>query len=356
MEKDKTGLQTEQFIDEISGGFRSSQVLMTANRLGIFELLGESELTSQQIAEALRTDGRATHILCDALVGISVLERTAHGYRNTPVALRHLLTSSPESKTAMLKHGARLYERWAHLCDSVTTGSPIPSEMLNQQLVGGKQEFARAMADSARSSAAVTAEQLDLGQASILLDVGGGPGTFAIEFCARNPQLTAVVMDDAETLEVAARNIACAGMQDRIMTRPGDVFKDDMGCGYDFIFVSNLIHIYSAAENRRLVERCASALALGGRLGLKDFFLDNDRRGPQWSLLFAVNMLVSTENGDCYTLEEAEGWLEDAQLRYEARIDLTKFSRLLVARKAEGVENEGCQPGGISLSEPCDLA
>jgi hypothetical protein len=330
MEKDKTGLQTEQFIDEISGGFRSSQVLMTANRLGIFELLGESELTSQQIAEALRTDGRATHILCDALVGISVLERTAHGYRNTPVALRHLLTSSPESKTAMLKHGARLYERWAHLCDSVTTGSPIPSEMLNQQLVGGKQEFARAMADSARSSAAVTAEQLDLGQASILLDVGGGPGTFAIEFCARN--------------------------QDRIMTRPGDVFKDDMGCGYDFIFVSNLIHIYSAAENRRLVERCASALALGGRLGLKDFFLDNDRRGPQWSLLFAVNMLVSTENGDCYTLEEAEGWLEDAQLRYEARIDLTKFSRLLVARKAEGVEKEGCQPGGISLSEPCDLA
>ena len=33
-------------------------------------------------------------------------------------------------------------------------------------------------------------------------------------------------------------------------------------------------------------------------------------------------------------LRKGEGWLEDAQLRYEARIDLTKFSRLLVARKA----------------------
>lgn len=340
MEKDDTGLHTEQFIDEISGGFRGAQVLMTANRLGIFDLLGESELTSQKIAEALRADARATRILCNALVGISILERTVHGYRNTPAALQHLLTASPQSKTAMLKHAARLYERWGHLYDSVTTGSPVADEVLSPQLVGGRQDFARAMAESARSGSAVTAEKLDLSRASTMLDVGGGPGSFAIEFCSRNPQLSAVVLDDKETLEVTTCNITRAGLEDQITTRSGDAFKDDMGSGYDFIFVSNLIHIYSAAENQRLVERCASALAPGGRLGLKDFFLDNDRQGPQWSLLFAVNMLVSTENGDCYTLEDAQGWFESARLRFEQQIELTKSSRLLVARKTWGAPTD----------------
>ena len=65
---------------------------------------------------------------------------------------------------------------------------------------------------------------------------------------------------------------------------------------------------------------------------MKDFFLENDRDGPQWSLLFAVNMLVSTDKGDCYTLEEAERWFESAHLHYEERIDLTEYSRLLLAR------------------------
>ncbi len=335
MQNDRPDLQTEQFIDELSGGFRAAQVLLTANRLGVFDLLGESEMNCELIAGALETDARATRILCDSLVGLSLLERTALGYRNTRAALKHLLTSSPESKTAMLRHGARLYERWGHLYESLKSGTPVPNELLNQQLVAGKRDFAKAMADSARSSAGVTAEKLDLSQVLTLLDVGGGPGSFAIEFCSRNPQLSAVIMDDAETLGVATQNIARAGMKGRITTRSGDVFNDDLGSGYDFIFVSNLIHIYSSDENRRLVARCASALAPGGRLGLKDFFLDNDHRGPQWSLLFAVNMLVSTDNGGCYTLEEAECWFESARLRYEERIDLTEFSRLLLARSCK---------------------
>ncbi len=335
MQNDRRELQTEQLIDELMGGFRAAQILMTANRLGLFDLLGESEMNCELLARSLETDARATRILCDSLVGLSLLERTSGGYRNTAVALKHLLTSSPQSKAAMLNHGARLYERWGHLYDSVQRGTPVPNEVLNQELVGGKRDFAKAMADSARSSAGVTAEKLDLSQALTLLDVGGGPGLFAIEFCSRNPQLSAVIMDDVETLEVAAQNIARAGMEGRITTRPGDVFNDDLGTGYDFIFVSNLIHIYSSDDNRRLVERCASALAPEGRLGLKDFFLDNDRLGPQWSLLFAVNMLVSTEKGDCYTLEEAARWFESAHLRYEERIDLTKFSRLLVARRCK---------------------
>ena len=168
MQNDRCELQTEQLIDELMGGFRAAQILMTANRLGLFDLLGESEMNCELLARNLETDARATRILCDSLVGLSLLERTSGGYRNTAVALKHLLTSSPQSKAAMLNHGARLYERWGHLYDSVQRGTPVPNEVLNQELVGGKRDFAKAMADSARSSARVTAEKIDLSQALTL--------------------------------------------------------------------------------------------------------------------------------------------------------------------------------------------
>jgi precorrin-6B methylase 2 len=335
-DEEEAAQDLENLIEELSGGFRTSQVLLTANRLNLFDYLGESERSLDELALLMKTDPRATRILCNALVGLSILERTKRGYRNSPAALQHLLKESPKSKTAMLKHSAKLYERWSHLHETMKTGTPVPNEILDSSLLGGKEEFAEAMADSARTSAGVTAEILDLSWAQTLLDVGGGPGIFSIAFCRKNAQLQAIVLDDAETLRVTSHNIQQAGLQDRISIRSGDAFRDDLGSSFDFIFVSNLIHIYSSEENQKLVTRCAAALKAGGCLGLKDFFLENDYSGPQWSLLFAVNMLVGTERGDCYTLGEAKKWFEQAGLTFERRYDLTKSSRLLLARKSEG--------------------
>ena len=94
----------EQFvtdpIDEIAGGYRASQVLLTANRLGLFSLLGGSELSLQEIASSLSTDLRATRILCDALVALSLLERKAKHYRNSCLAQEYLLAESPQSKAS----------------------------------------------------------------------------------------------------------------------------------------------------------------------------------------------------------------------------------------------------------------
>jgi len=320
-------------VDRMASGYRACQILLTANRLGLFEQLIEGPLSAEDLSSRLDADRRGVRILCDALVAEGLLERADDGYTNGPLAEQFLLESSPVSRVHSLHHTAKLYERWGRLFDAVKHGRPIPDERLDPALVGNEEQFAKAMADVGRVSAAETSEVLDLDGVRRLLDIGGGPAIYAIEFARRNPDLEVVVFDSEATLTVAESNIRAAGLEKRVTCRVGDALEDDLGGPYDLIFISNVVHIYSAATNRRLLARCASALAPGGRLVIKDFLLDDNRLGPPGGAVFGVNMLVSTESGDCYTVSEVKDWLSAHGLLFESLTDVATKSRLLTARK-----------------------
>lgn len=339
-------------IDALATGFQEAQILMTAVRLGVFEALEEAggPLPAVDLAERLGASPRGVRILCDALGSLGILEKapdgsgTADGFRNTQAAREALLPGTPRSKVAMLLHRARQYERWAKLLDAVVTGSPVPDDVVDPRLESSPRAFAHAMADVARDSAVKAAEALEragaLDGVRRILDVGGGPGHYAVELARRAPVSRATVLDRSETVEVARETIAAAGLGDRVAARAGDAYGGDLapdlsddGEPYDLVFTSNMVHIYPAAENRRLVQAAARALAPGGRLAIKDFLLEPDRIHPAGSALFAVNMLVATEGGDCYTAEEVAGWCRDAGLIPEDTIDVTEKSRIALARK-----------------------
>jgi SAM-dependent methyltransferase len=320
-------------FDSLANGYREAQVLLTANRIGLFAAIGSDALSARELAAALKADPRGVRILCDALTSLGLLNKAEDRYSNSESALEFMLPGSPNARTALALHGARLYERWGRLYDVVKSGCPVAEESTDPRLGGGEGDFAKAMAESAGPMARKTVESLDLDGVRSLLDVGGGPATFAIEFARCRPNLHVVLLDSEGTLAVAREKVEQAGLTGRIKLLPGDVFETEPGELFDFIFASNLVHSYSFEENARLVLRCARWLASGGRLCLKDFFLDPDRTSPRFSALFAVNMLVNTPQGDCYTLAEAAEWLRQAQLQQEATIELPPMSRLVIGRK-----------------------
>lgn len=325
------------YLDEIAGGYRAAQVLFAACRLGIFETIGDRRMPLEEVVDQLESGRRGTRILLDALVGLGLLEHADGRYRNSALALATLLPTSPNPRLANLLHGARQYERWAGLYDAVRTDRPTPEERIDPRIASGKTAFAKAMADSARQIAAQVAECIDLEGVSTMLDIGGGPGLYAIAFARRRSTLRVSILDDAETLRVAESNVSAAGLTDQISFNPGDAHTSELGGPYDLIFISNVLHIYSGARNRELVGRCAASLRPGDRLALKDFFLrevdGGGKTGPLWNLLFAANMLVGTEEGDCFTEQEIRSWCLDAGLRFSQRVPLTERTSILIYRR-----------------------
>jgi 3-hydroxy-5-methyl-1-naphthoate 3-O-methyltransferase len=58
-----------------------------------------------------------------------------------------------------------------------------------------------------------------------------------------------------------------------------------------------------------------------------------DRTGPLNALLFAVNMLVNTDNGDTYSLEEVSSWLTEAGFTDVRTLEAPGPSPLVLATK-----------------------
>jgi SAM-dependent methyltransferase len=180
---------------------------------------------------------------------------------------------------------------------------------------------------------------VDLSACERLLDLGGGPGTYAIFFCRHYPQLSATVFDLETTRPFAEQVIGEHGLEGRIGFRAGDFLEDSLGGDdgpYDAVWMSHVLHGEGPTDAARLVARAADTLAPGGRLAIHEFILDDDRQGPLFATLFTLNMLLGTDQGRSYTDGELREMMAAAGLERIERVavDLPNASGVLMGVKA----------------------
>ncbi len=293
--------------------FQGSRVLLTAFELGIFSALGSDHKTSEEIAKELATDPRATNRLMNALCALEFLNKKHDKFYNTESS-RKFLVQGERHYMAGIMHGVHLWDTWSTLTDAVRQGKSVVNGKIRERGDNWLEAFIAAMDDRAKKQAPVIAEMLDFSGVSRVLDVGGGSGAFSIAFVEQGNGITATIFDLPEVLPLTQKYIAAAGMTDRIGTMPGDYNSDELGSGYDLVFLSAIVHSNSLGDNRKLVRKCASALNRNGRLVIQDFIMDDDRTSPAHGALFALNMLVGTQSGDTFTDSEVRHWMTEAGL------------------------------------------
>ncbi|MEK6743188.1 MAG: methyltransferase [Nitrospirota bacterium] len=307
----KFAKQVQEFA-RISGGFRASRVVMTANNLGIFEHVGKG-VAAPELAKILNTDPRATEILLDAVTALGLLRKSRGIYRLTATAKQFLLPKSPWYQGDMLRHLDILWKNWSGLDDVVRTGMPNRS--------GGRQHdvFIRAMHNNAVLRVESVLKALDLRGVTRALDLGGGPGTYGIALAERGIEVT--LFDLPNTVEIAHEMIRKAGVKN-VTFRGGDFHFDDIGNGYDLALLSQVLHSHSSLENLALLGKVYDALAPKGTIAVHEFTLAEDRASPLPGALFSVNMLVNTPEGRSYTPREMTAWLKKVGCRKITKKDL----------------------------------
>ncbi len=306
------GIDTEiRGLRRLWNGFWASRVLLTANNFRIFDHLSAGK-TAEEAAELIGADPRGTEILLNALTGLGLLRKKSGKFRNSATANRFLATGSPCYHGDIIRHADALWKSWSSLDEAVRTGAPARKS-------GDHESFIRGMHNNAVLRAAGVIGELDLKGVRNALDLGGGPGTYSIELARKGISVT--LFDLPDTIPISREIISESGIEG-IDCRAGDFLADDIGSGYDLIFVSQVLHSLSPAENGFLMGKCAKALRPGGRIAIQEFLIDATLTKPLHGALFSVNMLVNTDGGRCYAPEEIIGWLSAAGFRNCGRKEL----------------------------------
>lgn len=157
------------------------------------------------------------------------------------------------------------------------------------------------------------AAELEVPEAGRVLDLGGGHALYSVAVCDRYPSASATVFDDPAVRDIAAENVAAAGLDDSIDFRPGDYEVATFEESYDVVLVFNVVHGNDRATNCALFETVADAVAPGGQVAILDQFADESRAtiAATGTRFLDLTYLVSL-GGRTYHTDAVGGWLTGA--------------------------------------------
>jgi predicted O-methyltransferase YrrM len=294
------------------GYYWETKILLTAVKLDVFSALAGQPSSAREIAGRIGLHEPTLRVLLNALVAMTLLTKEGDRYASSSVADKHLVRRSPHYiGHLLLLHDAE-WSNWGRLEETIRTGTRSVDRHVfeTDPELGGN---VLAVLDRiGRQSGPELAKRLGLSGPVRMLDLGGGAGTNAIACCQVYPELTATVFDLPTTLRVTERTVKEAGLDSRIALRPGDFNRDPLGGPYDLVLMSDILHYQTDESNEALVGKVFAHLAPGGRLVIKDRFLDEAGTGPAWTTAFAVHILVNTEAGACYRSGDAIRWMTKA--------------------------------------------
>ena len=298
----------------------------SAIKLGLFEALAERPESAGELADRLGFDRRATEMLLLALAEMGHLQREDDRFRvSDKIAEIVVNRQSPSYAPNAILHQRNLMERWLTIPDVVRTGRQVPRPYTPER----RKTFIRSMHDVSRSAAAKIVELCLKRKPDALniLDIGGGPGTYARLFADRGIEVT--ILDNPEVIELVKPELAA---WPAIKMVSGD-FNEALPPGpYDIAFMGNIFHIYSPEENRRLLSRVREILNPGGVAAIVDLVRGRSSRAP----VFALTMLVNTDGGGTWTEDQYRSWLEEAGFGDIEFFDIVERDAQLILADAPG--------------------
>lgn len=309
-----------QEILKILGGHSASRVLMVAHELGIFEQLSDRFMSADDLAIRIGTHPKATERFCNALAAMSLLSKRQNRFR-LPAKLKSLLTKDGKASltnTISLSH--EFWRFWTDLEAFIRSSQPL-SEMLTliRQDPGMLDRFIHGMRDRAVLAARYIHQAVDLKTARRMLDLGCGPGIYALEWASRHRKLQAVLYDIEPVLPITQQYIQTYRLEDRVRVMAGDFMKDPIGGGYDLVLLANALQMHGAQECQYLIGKVYGALVKNGRIIIHGFMTDRSGTHPKESALFSLTIGLVTPSGNAHSVSDTVRWLRKAGFRKISR-------------------------------------
>ena len=267
-----------------------SQAICVAAELGVADLLTDGARTSDDLAEATRTNADALYRLLRALASIGVFhEDEGRLFTLAPLG-EPLRSDAPDSVAAIALHVARPYvhEAWSGLVDSVRTGEnafPLVHGVGIWEYRAQRPEdnaiFDRYIAAGTGRSMQALLDAYDFGRFGTIVDVGGGNGTLLSRVRAAYATVRGIVFDQPHV-------VAGLELGDGIEVVAGSFFES-VPEGGDAYVLKSILHDW---EDEQAIAILRSVRRSGGTVLVIERLLGPPNEGPE-AKFSDLNMLVA---------------------------------------------------------------
>ena len=315
---------TPSKILETGMAFWASKTLLTGIKLELFTLLGKGSLSAKEIQNKLGLHPRSIYDFLDALVALGFLARKGFKeealYCNTLETSLFLDKAKPSYVGGLLKMANdRLYPFWGNLEEGLKTGKPqneakttdrpiFEAIYAEPQLL---ETFLNGMAGAQAGNFIAMAKNFDFSNYKTLCDIGGANGLLSVCVAQQHPHLQCLSVDLPPVAPVAESFIRKAGLEKQVKVGELDFFRDRFPSA-DIITMGNILHDWGTEDKKMLIGKAYDALPAGGALIVVENIIDNERRHNAFGLLMSLNMLIETEEGCDFSMQDFEDLVLEA--------------------------------------------
>lgn len=322
---------------QFAWGYAPAFIIRAALQHRVFDLLDEAPKNVDELAQLTGASTRGLTAILNALVGLQFLARSNGRFSVTPESAAFLVSGRPGYHGAFFTHTLdQILPKWEQLSETVRTGKP--AQAVNQQVQGAQffANFVEALFPMGSPAARKLGEHLGISKMAgpvRVLDLAAGSGVWGIALAQQSPHVQVTAVDWPVVLETTRRVAAKHGVAGRLNTIPGDLLEANFGSGYHVAVLGHILHSEGAHRSRELLRKTFDALAPGGTIVIAEFVPNDERTGPPNALIFAVNMLVNTEEGDTFTFTEMSQWLRQTGFANPRQLDVPGPSPLILATR-----------------------
>src|SRR5262249_42280291 len=146
------------------------------------------------------------------------------------------------------------------------------------------------------------------------------------------PHLETTLFEQPDVAAGARQHLTATPVGQQVKIVEGDFFKDPIPEGYDAVLLANVVHLFSPEHTLALLRRVRESVPGGARLLLVDFWTDPTHTQPTFAALIAGEFRLFTGEGDVYSEEEVQGWLQESGWQAIERLPLAGAASLITAK------------------------
>ncbi len=325
----------QKFFEDLWAA-RGSLALIAAVDLDVFTAVAEGRKTAADIAKAIKGARRGVERLLDALAGLGYLTKRGSRYGLTPLADAFLVRTRPSYLGAMAEESKMTTPGWLQLADVIRSGHAVTRVDTGE----GRDFFpklVRAIFPLSYNSARALVSSLPkarLKGIERILDVAAGSAAWSLPFAQALPHARVTVLDLPEVTPAAREYAGKLGVAGRYDYLEGDIRQIDFGQKqYDVVILGHIIHSEGEKWGKTLIQKSYRALKPGGMLVIAEMIPNDTRTGPVFPLLFGLNMVLHTNEGDVFTLAEYRQWLKRAGFSNIKTVEVQSPSPVILATR-----------------------